>query len=170
MHPMFPGLQMHGSSRDYISWSCYPLQPKPSHPASGFKLGVSATLDWDWWIMQGSESPPASLLIVPCKGQPRCPTAAPASTLGTIRCTARHGCTSVDTTEPNQGIQNTKNPCLRFFPEPAHFPVAFLLLESCHLLFQDCLALPMLLVGIVRIKPFVIPWVWMKCRERKRLE
>ena len=53
--------------------------------------------------MQGAESPPANFLTVPCKGQPRCPTAAPAVqralTSGTMRYMARTGCTNVDTVE-----------------------------------------------------------------------
>lgn len=49
-------------------------------------------------------------------------------------------------------VSLTDNQCLRFFLNPAYFPVAFLQLESCYLLLQDCLALPMLLVRIVSYK------------------
>lgn len=174
MHIMFPGLQTHGPSKEVmLSRGFYPLQPKAAHPASGFRPGVSANLDWDWCIVQRAESPPANFLTVPCKGQPRCPTAASAVqralTSGTVRYIWPEFTVQVWTPWRQQVNPRhatlTGNQCWRLYPQPASFPVAFLQLESCHLLLQGFLALSTLLVRIVPIKPLIISGVWMKCRE-----
>lgn len=106
--------------------------------------------------MRGAESPPADFLTVSCKGQPRCPTAAPAvqraSTLGTVRYMARTGCISVDTMEAT-GKPKACDPqwesVLKAFPRACVFSSSFSsagelsspsprLFSSSYVACQDC--------------------------------
>lgn len=92
-----------------------------------------------------------------------------ASVLRPMRFMPRTTCASVETTKTIRKVEMYnpyKESVPKDSPQAMHFPVAFLQLETCHLLLQDHLNLPMLFVRTDPTKPFLISWFWMKCKEK----